>query len=268
MKKLFIVVLYKINVEDSPTIKSFINCKLFSNENNSFVIWDNSPSPRIEKNLKYVETLPSTRYISHTENTSLAKVYNTVVAENTSADYIAIFDQDTEIKDFDYEKKLDLAIEHNPNIYLFMPIIRSLNGQIYSPGKNILPAKNRKIKSISYGINRCKNLVGISSGLVISANYLRNVYKFNEKLKLYGVDTDFFYHYAKNNRYLYLLELDIAHDLSFENTGISKEENWRRFLERNYAYLDIYTNSFEKLFVHIWMIYYKILKKCNLLRYK
>jgi hypothetical protein len=269
MKKLFIVVLYKMGIEDSPTVQSFIKCNLFANSDNSFYFWDNSPAPSFDENIKYSERLgKNVVYSSHTENTPLAKVYNTIIAEYSDVDYVSIFDQDTKINSLDYENVLDKALEENKLINLFMPIIKTANGQIYSPGKNILPGKNRKIKKLPYGVFPARKMVGITSGLVISTKYLTNQYKFNEKLKLYGVDTDFFYHYEKSNKYLYLLKVDIDHDLSFESSEISAEENWLRFIERNAAYFDIYTSLIERLFVHVWLAYYRIIKKLNLLRYK
>ncbi len=269
MKKCFLVVLYKCKVCESATAISLKNNKIGSCDANEIFVWDNSPN--IINSLEDCKDFFETKnvYFFHTpENTSLAIVYNTVISICSSADYIAIFDQDTMIKEENLDSTLNRAIENNKDINLFMPLIRTSSGAIYSPGKNILPGKNKKIKKISFGVCNCKNLVGITSGLVISTQYLKEQYKFNEELKLYGVDTDFFYHYTRKNKYLYLLNIDISHNLSFENENISEEENWLRFLERNTAYYKIYKTKREKIFVWLWIFIYKVMHKINILRYK
>lgn len=269
MKKLFIVVLYKTQVLATPIIQSFLRCGLFSNDENIFYLWDNSPDTQKREDIIELQKKGNNIvYDFHPENTPLGIVYNSIIEKYNNVDYIAIFDQDTEILDSNYEEILDKAIIENKNVNLFMPVIYTLKDEIYSPGKNILPGKNRKLKTVLYGLNNCKNLTGITSGIVISADYIQKKYKFNETLKLYGVDTDFFYHYSKNNKFLYLLKMNIKHDLSFENTEISAEENWQRFLERITVYFNIYKTRRERLFVYIWIVYYKLLHKLNLLRYK
>lgn len=269
MKKLFIVILYKTEIHNVKTINSFKKCNLFNNMENYFYFWDNSPKTKSLEDINYLKQLGlNIVYDSHIDNTPLAIAYNKIIAKYPDCDYYAIFDQDTDIKDNTYEQTLNKALVENEDINLFMPVIRTSNNSIYSPGKNILPGKNKKLKTITYGRCKCKNLVGITSGIVISANYMKNSYKFNEKLKLYGVDTDFFYHYTKDNDFLYLLNVEIIHDLSFENPNISTDEKWLRFLESNTSYFDIYEKKSERFFVHIWLFYYKIMKKFNILKYK
>jgi len=80
MKKLFIIVLYKTEIEKCLTVNSFIECNLFKNTDSYFCVWDNSPEALSERDRNYVESLgKNVVYESHPENTPLAKVYNLVL---------------------------------------------------------------------------------------------------------------------------------------------------------------------------------------------
>lgn len=261
MKKLFIVILYKMEINNSQTIQSFKRCNLFENPENYFFFWDNSPDPLKDINYEQLSFLGNQNvvYESHPENTPLAKAYNTIIRKNEQIDYFVIFDQDTEIQDFDYEKNINKILQDNPKIDLFIPKIYTKTGVLYSPGKFIFPGKTRKIKEINIGINDSKNLTGITSGLILSKNFIVSEnFLFNEKLKLYGVDTDFFINYGKKRKQLYILPTTINHSLSFEDNTLTREEHWKRFKESINCYFNIYTKFYEKLIVTFLKIFYII----------
>ena len=84
----------------------------------------NSPVIQSEIECKFLRNLgENIDYSFHPENTPLAIVYNSIISQYQNIDYIAIFDQDTVLLDADYEKKLDSAIENNPQIDLLIPKI-------------------------------------------------------------------------------------------------------------------------------------------------
>ena len=260
MKKLFIVVLYKTEIRKCLTINSFIKCNLFNNPDNFFYIWDNSPVIQSEIECKFLRNLgENIDYSFHPENTPLAIVYNSIISQYQNIDYIAIFDQDTVLLDADYEKKLDSAIENNPQIDLLIPKIYTKSGLLYSPGKFIFPGKAIKLHDVKTGVIKAKNLTGITSGLIISQRFIASEhFLFNERLKLYGVDTDFFINYTKKRKYLYILSVQIEHSLSFEDYTISFEDRKKRDEERLDCLFIIYKHFYEKLFCHVLKVYYKL----------
>jgi len=260
MKKLFIIVLYKTEIEKCLTVNSFIECNLFKNTDSYFCVWDNSPEALSERDRNYVESLgKNVVYESHPENTPLAKVYNLVIAKYPDCDYIAIFDQDTVLLDTNYENLVDSAIENNPRIDLFIPKIYTKSGLLYSPGKFIFPGKARKLHDIKTGRVKAKNLTGITSGLIVSQHFISSEnFLFNERLKLYGVDTDFFINYTKKRKYLYILPVKIKHSLSFEDFSIPLEDRRKRDEERLDCLFLIYKNFYERLFCHFLKMYYRL----------
>ena len=260
MKKLFIVVLYKNEICECLTINSFIKCNLFKNPENYFYIWDNSPIEQSENNLSLLQSLgKNIEYAFHPENTPLAKVYNAVIAKYSDCDYIAIFDQDTALLDTDYEKTVDSAIENNLDVDLFIPKIYTKAGLLYSPGKFIFPGKARKLNDIKVGVVNAKHLTGITSGLIVSRRFITSEnFLFNEQLKLYGVDTDFFINYTKKRKNLYILPVHIEHSLSFEDDSIPIEERRKRDEERLDCLFLIYKHFYERFFCYALKVYYRL----------
>ncbi len=257
MKKLFIIVLYKTNVKDCLTITSFKNCKLFLNNNNTFIIWDNSPNPNINANQDYCEQLSdNVLYESHTENTSLAKVYNNCISRYSMYDAVCIFDQDSEISQNDYDRYVDSLLIENKNIPVFLPQIFS-NGKLYSPGK-FWVFKGWHYKRLNEGIFKDRLYTAIMSGTIVRLKFI-NQYKisFNEELQLYGIDTCFFTDLRKKNPCFYLMKTVLRHNLSEE---ILYNDNYKM---RTNIYLDgciqtargnivyILLIKLYKLFLHI-----------------
>lgn len=248
-----------MSVEESQTVQSFKKCNLFANSVNYFYFWDNSPNPNPTENERYSELLGNNViYSSHIENTPLAKVYNTIISEYKDVDYVAIFDQDTVLVELDYEKKIDSALLNNPKIDLFIPKIYAKHGELYSPGKFIFPGKARKLISISDGVVSAKKLTGITSGLIVSRRFIKTEnFLFNENLRLYGVDTDFFINYSKKRKELYILSVKIQHSLSFEDSNLSVAEQRKRDKERLDCLFLIYKKWYERFFVYMLKIYFE-----------
>lgn len=255
--------LYKIDIYKCKILNSIIKCNLLKNSSNYFYIWDNSPNPVSDSDKLYIEGLgKNIVYDSHIDNIPLAKVYNSIIEKYSFCDYIVIFDQDTELLDYNYEKILDFAIEKNPMIDLFIPKIYTKSGCLYSPGKVMFPGKAMKINNIQEGVVKARKLTGITSGIIISNQYIKNTgFRFNEKLKLYGVDTDLFYNYKEMRKFLYVLPVNISHSLSFEDESLSLDIQWKRDCERLDCLFSIYKHFYERFFCHLLKVYY-------ILRYK
>jgi len=79
MKILILVVIYKINLIQSKTIKSLIDSKDYLSESDLF-IWDNSPTSQdISALRRFFGKHTNIFYEHHPENLPLSKVYNKVI---------------------------------------------------------------------------------------------------------------------------------------------------------------------------------------------
>ncbi|WP_338358635.1 hypothetical protein [Yeosuana marina] len=235
------IVLYKLKISDSSTINSLVSIKKFLNNiNTKIVIWDNSPNSQNIKELESLNNFVDFEYKHTPENVSLAKIYNSIYKNNSQYGSLILFDQDSEI-DEDYFLKLNSAQKKYQNINLFLPIIKAKN-LVYSPANRFL-VTGRHWKNERYGIIKSLNKLAITSGMAIRMNYLLNKYPcFNEDLNLYGVDTDFMIQYEKLNKYFFVLDYVMKHDLSVF-TEDSKEMKLLRYRNHKKAIIKIFKNE-------------------------
>lgn len=258
MIKLFLIVLYKEKISSCRTFLSFKENKLFLNEHNKFIIWDNSPTA--------INTVDDCRILAGTENidfyhtpdnVSLSKIYNFVI-KNHEADLYCIFDQDSEITRSDYDSYLDEIIYQNPNINVFLPQIYS-NESLYSPGRFWI-FKGSHYIDIKPGIHEDKKYTAITSGMCIRKKvfFEKNIW-FNEDLQLYGIDTCFFNTYRKVDKKFFVLDMVMNHDLSQD----SLTPELRKLRVRNYykCLLKTENNIVYKVIILMYMGFCRMLRK-------
>ena len=209
LKILVLVVLYKREIYDSETIRSVLEQDL-TNADYKLVLWDNSPTVKASPDLSLLkQRFLEVEYVSSPENEWLSKAYNRVLTD-TCYDYALLFDQDSTLP-AGFTGVCVKSINDNPEIGLYLPIVK--NGErIVSPG-NFWIFKGKHWKTASYGILKSKNLLAITSGLLISAKYLKKYqHRFDERLDLYAIDSKFMLDYAKNEHLLCVIPTIIAHN--------------------------------------------------------
>lgn len=235
-----LIVLYKINLEDCPTIKSLIVSKQYL-QKSKVVIWDNSPIPQTNSQIDWFkDQFHELSYIHTSSNTSLSKIYNKVFKEHKDYEHLIIFDQDSNFSK-DYFEKIDAAKKEHRFINLFVPVIRYGNA-IMSPGY-YYHFKGRYRQEIMPGVNSAKNMCVITSGMCVSLDYLNNRFEdFNEKLTFYGIDTFFSLQYRQDNEYFYVLNCFFDHSLSL-NENEQYETKLRRFTNHKKSLLVLTENS-------------------------
>lgn len=204
---ILLVVLYKKTTAESSTINSFINqCDNYHSKV-TLVIWDNSPYSQ-EDSLEIPNRIKYNYYNKDNEKLSVIYNYISKLYPNT---IIHIFDQDSYI-DNTYFSKVFTATKQNPDINLFIPYIK--RGDIYdSPAKRILH-KGVFGKNISIGINQSNKFLCIASGMSIRTNCIINNVPFDENLNFYGIDSKFCIDYSKRNKYYFLIDYELKHNLS------------------------------------------------------
>ncbi|WPN48578.1 hypothetical protein [Pseudomonas sp. P8_241] len=224
-----VVVLYKKHYARSVAIQSLLN-KINACGNNLLVtlhVWNNTP--------EYSDALEheDVRWYSGSNN-GLSFIYNQIakLSFDAGSDYLLVSDDDTDYESCDLISCLNVAsnIQAQRNdIGVFLPKIYTGNVLI-SPGKRLL-FLGKLLPTIAAGVHPSKNLLAINSGMIVTrACYLNMPSFYDERLKFYVTDTDFFVRYQASYKYVYVLDVVIEHDLS-ELTSDSTERACFRYEE-------------------------------------
>lgn len=212
----FLIVLYKKNIETSETLQSIINLDNHRFENlTKIYLYDNS-TEHIKKNniLEYQNKINiPIEYIYNGYNRSLSSIYNDTITKISINDILVIWDHDSIIPK-NYLNILNIALNKNPNVDLFLPQIY-FDNNLVSPSKNIY-FTGSYFKEINSGIIKSKNISAINSGMAIRGNFLKNEFSgYNEDICFYGTDNDFMFKYSHLKEFLYVLDIKIIHELNY-----------------------------------------------------
>lgn len=254
---LILVVLYKQKVSESNTLTSLLNCKKNLQEKFIFV-WDNSPIPLEQSEIIFLENqFKHFKYLNCESNKSLSEVYNTVI-KSIKFNKIFILDQDTTLTE-DYFELMDSASDNNIDIGVFLPFVKNKK-RIISP----LPYKVINFnhpQNIKDGKTLAKNTTAFASGLCINEWVFKrcNIW-FDENLTFYGIDYKFVLDYGDCNEYIYIINYELGHSVSFTEEE-SKEVKIKRFHSTIYAAFYLANrrlNYFEKFIVLIRFFFISI----------
>lgn len=218
MTDIFLVVLYKENLESSKTISSFLN-SIFDFSNIKLLIWDNSPYRILDFEILHKRQIQF-EYKWTPENIPLSTIYNTAIKNNKSSRLLFLFDQDSELSALYFKEMYD-SVRDEPNVKLFIPSVFH-NNKLVSPGRFGF-YKGKYLKNNHIGRNSSENMIAITSGMCIRFTTFReDKVFFDENLGFYGIDTKFCLDYAKKNKHLYVINYSLNHNLSIfqENEDI------------------------------------------------
>jgi hypothetical protein len=214
-KFLILVVLYKVPLLESPTIRSLLRAssRLAASK---VLIWDNSPSPAAsQSDLDRLRcSVGEVEYVTTPENLSLSTIYNrTIQSWLRQHTYLVIFDHDSEF-DASFFVLIEKATRTHPSVPLFLPIVTYANG-IVSPA-NMFYFKGWPWRRKKVGLVRSRFHTAINSGMVISARFLETKFgSYDERFRFYGTDNSFMQSYAKLERHFCVVDVKIAHRLDF-----------------------------------------------------
>lgn len=212
-----VIVIFNKQITDSITCREI---KKVSNFNIEIIIVDNSE--RNQGN-EQICRMCGYSYINMNGNKGLSKAYNAAI-ENTNADIIILFDDDTELSN-DYFETLNKAILNNPNVDIFAPIVYGQDGIIYSPNEfNFL--RNRFIKLPDQTISQNK-FNAIASCLAIRRRVFDG-YRFNERLFVDQVDQYFFCEQRKMGRHFMKINTVIKQNFYQRGKELTAFNGWRR----------------------------------------
>lgn len=222
---LILIVLYKQNIFESNTLNTLINCKSELTKKSLF-IWDNSPEALVSSDIDSLKKhFTSFNYLHSCDNRSLSEAYN-IVIRKIKFDKIFIFDQDSSLTE-NYFKLMDSAADSNPEIGLFLPFVKN-DGRIVSPLFYKVINFNH-FKNLNPGKTVAKDRTAFASGLCIRESVFKNDgIWFDENLKFYGIDYKFTLDYGDVYKYMYVINYELNHNLSFAEVE-GKDTKLRRF---------------------------------------
>lgn len=205
---LVLTVLYNLELSDSDFIKNIQGLRY---SNLKLLIWDNSPEAKSD--LSFCQGIDY-EYRHTPENLPLSVIYNRCIDEySRDYDFFWIFDDDSVLTDNMIEK-FNISIKMNPSVKLFLPKVTQ-NSQIVSPGKFRF-FKGDYFQHDVLGVMKSQNIIAIMSGTCIKFSFFaQHKYRFDESLKLYGIDTKFYLDYASLESDLCVVDIYMEHNLSF-----------------------------------------------------
>lgn len=219
------IVIYNSPLETSKAFISLSAAALEAGiiEPIDLIVYDNSPSPLYDTNLKLANW--NVIYVHDQTNPGLSKASNEafLIAKKFDKKWILFSNPDTEYT-LDYFKKLYKAICENPEANLISPVLVS-NRQIVSPSKYILMRASIS-KNVVIGWNNYKRKTLLYSGMFITMDSFDKIGMFKPEIKLDYMDPHFFDKYKKLYPNFYLLDCYCQHDLS--SYEVNKDKVARR----------------------------------------
>lgn len=193
---LAVIVLYNLPLQNSKTFQSILISLKESNEKLDILIYDNSyysqvvDMDTISSNLKLT-------YYHDKNNSGLSKAYNYAakIADKHHKYWVLFFDQDTSFTTNIFNQ-YNTAIQNNPTIKLFVPILKLKNQQIFSPCRYKFK-RGFLLKNIIPGIYKLSNLSPVNSGILVYLDAFNEVGGYNNKVRLDFSDFQFIERYKK-----------------------------------------------------------------------
>lgn len=222
-----VIVIYNIRCCESVTLKSMMNQGVRP------VVVDNSTINL--GNREYCKEHDAD-YVDMHGNAGLSKAYNRAIGyikAKGGCDYILWLDDDTEVPE-DYIKRLESAIETNPENKVYLPIVKSANTGYLSP--NIM--RNMHTYRINSLDEIGDNMISaINSGMMVNMD-VYDSYRYDEKLFLDCIDHDFMTYVGQCKLPVYIMsEPALYQNFSGDESGSLKGKLARhRIYSADYRY--------------------------------
>lgn len=225
---LFVVVLYKQNLDQSLTLSSLNHDLVQLRMRMDVFIYDNSPDQQYDQNHFQWNNF-TIHYVHDPTNSGLSKAYNAGAfhAGTLQKEWLLLLDQDTTFPE-GYLKENKETIIANPDISLFVPHLKLKNGVLFSPCMNKhkrgYPAGN-----LLPGIYNLAKYVPVNSGMLIRLELFNAVGGYNEKVKIDFCDFQFLDKVMRLKDKFYLINSVALQD--FSAFDYSREKQHSRFLQ-------------------------------------
>ncbi len=216
---LIIIVIYKTSLEACESFQSVKAMKPQRTNLNVFV-YDNSPTSQPIKNHEGLKIT----YLHDPMNSGVSKAYNTGAehARNKGLSWLLLLDQDTSLPNSilgEYNK----AINNNPEVKLFAPVLKLRDGNIFSPSRYRFK-RGFFLKNIKPGIHSLLNFAPVNSGMLIETEAFFKVGGYNEKVKLDFADFQFIERFRRSFTDFFVLNVECEQDFSDDSSSAERQK--------------------------------------------
>ena len=220
---LIIIVVYNKALEDCESFQSLLQMTEKDSDLNLYV-YDNSKLPQKIRVTEGVSIL----YNHDSNNSGVSIAYNLGAryAEKTHKKWILLLDQDTTLPKRILNSYQE-ALQKNPSLKLFAPMLMLQNGKIFSPciykfKRGFHP------KEVTSGVHSLYKLAPVNSGMLINLNAFLEVGGYNNKVKLDFSDFQFIERFRRKYSTFYVLDIQCLQD--FSNDEVSYTSQLNRFI--------------------------------------
>lgn len=236
MKLKIVVVVFNIEMKNSPTLLSLAEQKTPSFSPAELIIYDNSFASVYDSEI--INLLKNEFVVSykHTpQNLTLREIYNLEIKEIKESDYILFLDDDTDLP-ANYLLTSYSYINSHPEVNLFSPLIY-VHDRLYSPHRSY-SYFNMPLTNVTVGVVSTKNRSVINSGIIVAGRYfIKSGFLYPDFVDFYGTDRVFFDHYASLHEDYCVMNIPVQHDVS-NHPQNSCSEDYSRVLNRvNYFWI-------------------------------
>ena len=253
-----VVVVFNIEMKNSPTLLSLVKQKTPSFSPAELIIYDNSfvsvHDYKVINDLKDEFVV----YYKHTpQNLTLREIYNLEIKKIRVNDYILLLDDDTDLP-ANYLMTSYSYINRYPEVNLFSPLIY-VHDKLYSPHRSYSYV-NMPLTNVVVGVVSTKNRSVINSGIIVAGRYfIKSGFLYPDFVDFYGTDRVFFDHYASLNEDYCIMNVRVQHDVS-NHPQNSSIEDYSRVLNRvNVFWIKYLSHQNKSAFLYkLFMLLYAL----------
>lgn len=159
--------------------------------------------------------------------------------DTTLDNWIMLLDDDTALTEKYVVQVFNEIDDKDTKFVAYMPIMRSANHT------QISPTQSYQIKTLNYPIEPgiySENITGISSGLVLRTEFLRDIGGFNPMFPLDYLDHWLFYEIVFRKKKVGVIDSAIVHQLSVMNLQTVSERRYKSIFNSEYQYYKYYNS--------------------------
>ncbi|RFM35849.1 glycosyltransferase family protein [Chitinophaga silvisoli] len=215
-----VIVLYKQKLENAKSLAVLNDYLKAMGAEMDLFVYDNSPEPMYENSITFGNF--KVQYVHDKVNAGVSKAYNTGAAYGLTLkkSWLLLLDQDT-VFPSNFPVIYEDAVNRNPDIPLFAPVLKTQHGDIMSPG---IYRRKRVywVKSVPEGKYSLQKYSPVNSGLLINLDAFQKAGGYNGAVRLDFADFQFIERLARHYNWFYTLDLVCEQDFSAYDTNPDK----------------------------------------------
>ena len=213
MNILSVVVLYNVDFRETNAFRTLLGVQ----EVRQILLYENSPEPL---NLRYEDENVFYYHDAHNGGVSAAYNYAAELAGKIGdVEALLLLDEDTQFQP-DYLHKLQSAIEHHPDISLFVPQVLYAGDEPFSPiHRGLRRKRGAMLKEGRYSL---KHYLPVNSGACILLSAFHKAGGYHADIRLDFADFDFFSRLGEMSEMFYCVDSIARQSFSNEETQVDK----------------------------------------------